>query len=169
MSIVNKPMFITLASTVLILVMVILLFPTTVHALVATLIQDTDNPARHPWSFYCAAGTDISGAAQCNVPAASQIIVIQNASFQVQYSGSAPPEGLIAGLTYISAGTEIHWLPQTSPFSSFGGSNSLARVERAGTAYVDPGSSGTTATIFIFPPRLNLQCHIYLTGYYVTK
>src|SRR5262252_5791927 len=58
------------------------LSPRAVYAVVATIIRDQDNPARHPFTTECTSNPDRGGSVSCNTPAipAGQEVVIETIS-----------------------------------------------------------------------------------------
>ena len=82
-----------------------ILNPRTVHAEVATITRDQDNPARHPFTTSCE-GSSADKATSCTTPAvpAGEEVVIETISFRVV----ADPNNLVAidAIEVTTAGVE---------------------------------------------------------------
>jgi hypothetical protein len=142
--------------------------PKALHALVATLVQDIDNPARHVWAGQCVITTSLdSGSCSIAVPSNEEVIV-QN----VSYSGSPTPPfttPIAITLQYVSAGRLLFWQPPPmTPFNGIGGPE--VDDARATTLYADPGSTitcGSAARSTGSGYSLSMTCN--LNGYFVTN
>ena len=80
-----------------------LISPRAVHAVVATIIRDQDNPARHPFTTTCT-GASITQVSTCNPPAipAGQEVVIETISFTG--FGDSDKSVLVPTISTIAAG-----------------------------------------------------------------
>jgi hypothetical protein len=138
--------------------------PRTVQAVVATLVRDTDNAARHPWTGSCGPLTT-GKLISCTVPVPSgQEVVIQ----QVNLQGSAEPTAktVLGGVLATTGGNTEVWSSSPAPdLGFFQPTAAYFNVTGMATMYADPGldiscqflskTTITTATCF-------------LAGYYVT-
>ena len=162
-----KTVLATLAGAALVIASAVVLAPKAVHAVVATLIQDTDNPARHVWAASCNETNPASpDVARCSIVVpANEEVVIQNVSYNANGS-------IVSGsyfsfvLEYVTAGQPTFWQPlPLAPVPGLGG----------------PGTQEARTTNLYADPSTTIQCVLegnatggsqvsgacYLTGYYV--
>jgi hypothetical protein len=110
MKILAKIAFGSLAS-VLLISGIAVVTPRAVLAVVATIIRDQDNPARHPFTTFCASPQTTFVANGCDVPAipAGQEVVIETISFD----GAADPRNAVmdplVDITPAAAGIIQHY------------------------------------------------------------
>lgn len=138
--------------------------PRAVHAVVATLVRDTDNAARHPWTGACsptAAGQLIS----CTIAVPSgEEVVIQ----QVNLQGNADPRTttVVGGVLATGGGNPEVWSSSPGPDLGFlQPANAYFNVTGAAAMYADPGSNITCQ----FLSKTNITtATCFIAGYYVT-
>jgi hypothetical protein len=145
--------------------------PRTVHAIVATLVRDVDNPARHPFQSRCFSGPQDLDPGTCVVAVvpAGQELVIQGVSVQALIN----PGNILAvdaRLDTIAAGAISGYtfgMQNLGPIANFFGGH----IEYTGflpiTVYADPGTSvdvvvGQEST-FTF-----VQTEVSVSGYLVS-
>jgi len=158
-----------LGALILLAVMAVIVMPKATRAVVAALVRDEDQPARHPFVTFCST-TSPGKYATCSTPAipAGEEVVIET----VSVSGNADPGNLsfLPELTTTSAGTEASfaWDAVTDvgfgqpKFSEFAWAHSMR-------LYADPGTSlscqvGTAAA----NPETLLVLNCHLSGYWVS-
>jgi hypothetical protein len=109
------------------------------HALIATLVQDVDNPARHPFYAQCFANFTGGNTAGCTVPVpATQRLVVQYISARgIQNLGTK----LIAlDTSYASGGAGANSFTPFTDAGPFGDSAEDFVLSAPVTLYVDPNS-----------------------------
>jgi len=147
------------------------LSPRAVHAVVATIIRDQDNPARHPFTTSCLGFGTAASSNFCTTPAipAGQEVVIETISF----AADADPGNtvLIRHVTTVAAGVTTSLSLNPTLDSGF---DQPGRASFEGTdsvrLYADPGSvircDGFTAKPNPSAFGFVLTCTI--SGYFVT-
>jgi len=144
------------------------LSPQAVHAVVATIIRDQDNPARHPFTTSCN-GAFTGTLATCStfpIPA-GQEVVIETISFGA--SGDPGNSALEVSVTTTAASVGgFHIMPTIFDdnlgqpiFSSFAAVQSVR-------LYADPGSSIECAGLTKNKNLANIAFGCQISGYFVT-
>jgi len=160
--------------TVLVLVMSVAV-PRAVHAVVATLVRDVDNPGRHPFSANCTAGFGfLSDSAMCTITApVGEEVIIQNESFQVVAIGGIT-NAAIQMTTTTGGGTANFYsfaTPPSTPAPSYPNgsplSGPLAIDQHDWVISVDPGTAiSCYANTTALKEGGSMNCQV--VGYYVT-
>jgi hypothetical protein len=171
MKLLAKLSFGTLAA-VLLISGIAVLSPRAVHAVVATIIRDQDNPARHPFVEICTGPTTNSNAAaRCstNDLPAGQEFVIETVSI----SATGDPSNIVLAPTvFTTAGGRENVSYALNPISNNGLDQQVAS-QFTGTQlvrfYADPGTAITCEGV---TPNVNVRVHFFFvctfSGYFVT-
>jgi hypothetical protein len=170
MKLLAKLSFGTLAA-VLLISGIAVLSPRAVHAVVATIIRDQDNPARHPFVALCFAPTSNSSAvARCSTDfPAGQEFVIETVSIV----GTGDPSNIVLAPTvFTTAGGRHNVSYALNPISNNGIDQQVAS-QFTGTQlvrfYADPGTviscEGITPGL---NARVNFSFNCTFSGYLVS-
>ena len=144
--------------------------PRAVHAVVATIIRDQDNPARHPFATRCVATPTTSNFVSCDTPAipAGLEVVIETITF----GGIGDPSniGIAPEVIVAEAGVSQPYALNVIPDSRFGQPFDLSYSGvQSLRLYADPGTgiecNGATPHPNI-STTLTFVCTI--SGYFVT-
>jgi len=143
--------------------------PRAVHAVVATIIRDQDNPARHPFTTTCT-GASITQVSTCNPPAipAGQEVVIETISFTG--FGDSDKSVLVPTISTIAAGFfQTYFLTPISDTGAFQPTNADFSGVQSARLYADPGTliecGGFTRGQ---NPSVGLTIECKISGYFVT-
>jgi len=164
-----------LGALILLAVMAVIVMPKATHAVVAALVRDEDQPARHPFYTSCtvstATATGVSPfTASCSTPAipAGEEVVIETVSFSVP-SGTANPS-LWPSLSTTTAGAAT-----TFDLGEVQDAHSNLRADpgflttQAIRLYADPGSViGCSGLVLSLAPGTEMTLTCTLSGYWVS-
>lgn len=169
MRLIAKIAFGALASLLLISGMAVL-SPHAVHAVVATIIRDQDNPARHPFATSCSSGLSQTTGNLCATPVipAGEEVVIETISL----IGSSDPNNTTLGAYVTTTASGVNQDYYLDPLSDSGNSQPTGAAYfrlQSLRLYADPGKVIACAgmTRGANPNRgVSVACNI--SGYYVT-
>lgn len=168
----TKIVLVALAAIVLVTTVAVLA-PRAVHAVavVATLVEDVDSPARHPWAATCSGALVENYYAQrCTVavPAGYEYVIQTISISGPPYATPSPP---IYAYVSTSVGGVTAWWQGISPTEAlfqYEASYFIAEWTASTTLYADPGTSiACNWAEFVTTPAYLGPPICYLTGYAV--